>query len=555
MTTETRTPSADRISGRIPVTDVDQVFPLLTTEHVAGSPPGPATGDQGSAVEAVLRDVLGWRPRTADTAAFAAALKASFTLTEVEGHVEATYVPRGFAMQADLGAVSGGQASLYSRARSAHAQITGLLDGLTALRVDSDPEDCAAYRALVRHAVSRLVDELGTPGGPRAAVVESAFTILAGADSEEANADTVVGQLGSFRERFGLIDANVNTVEEERVRTSFWTLVDLVLDLRRSWNRQRGPLGSGAGSGFLGTDYVILSRLLAAAAEQVEEVEAVLNSVLVAASERQTIELGSGTGLTLDGLLRWLRQFLTEDGPTYIRESGRDGMLTAFAPTAKSLLDTLTDEVLSQLAPPTSSDGTLRLIPNTEGSSFPTGMFAARTWVALTALGQLLTNVFSTASKIGRFPGIVLYEVEIAEVAAATEDSNGLAILADQVVTLRGSNIRPTLTAAIFFGGEVFHPEPGSTTTSADTMSGRYSLPRAFLDSLTSQWLGSGVPVVVPASSLEIAVWDSETGDVVKAPAPRRWTRLRPAVPGTAVVVTGTAGSDGSDTEGQETAQ
>lgn len=510
--------TAGPLSGHVPVTDVDQVFPLLTTERISGSPPGPTSTDQGPAIEAVLRDVLGWRPRTADTTAFAAALKASFTLTQVEGHVEATYVPRGFAMQADLGAVSGGQASLYARARSAHTQITGLLDGLTALRVDADPEDCAAYRALVRHAVGRLVDELGTPGGPRRAVVDSAFTILAGNDSSSADADTVIGQLGTLRERFGLLDANVNTVEEERIRTSYWTLVDLVLDLRRSWDLQKGPLGSGAGSGFLGTDYVILSRLLAAAAEQVDEVEAVLDSVLVSDAERQTVVLGDGSGLTLDGLLRWLRQFLTEDGPTYIRESGRDGMLTAFAPTASSLLTTLEDEVLSRLTPPTSQDGSLRLVPVDVGCPFPTGMHAARTWVALTSLGQLLRTVFATSARIGRFPGVVLFEAEIAEVEAG-----------DLLITLRGSNIRPTLTATIVHDGVAYAPEPGSTTTSEDRMSGRYLLPPGFLKQFPNSGRSRGIPVVVPASSVEVAVWDTEIDAVVHTPEPRRWGQLAAA--------------------------
>ena len=89
-------------------------------------------------MEDALRDVLGWRPRAQDTSAFTAALTASFQLSEVEGHIVATYSPRGFAMQADLGAVSGGQASLYSRAVSARTQMLTLLDGLTPLRPDAE---------------------------------------------------------------------------------------------------------------------------------------------------------------------------------------------------------------------------------------------------------------------------------------------------------------------------------------------------------------------------------------------------------------------------------
>src|SRR4051812_48032202 len=101
--------------ANLPVENVDQVFPLLTTGGPERSGPAGA-GNQTPTASAVIRDVLGWRPRPQHPKAFAAALQASFTLSEVQGHVEATYVPRGFAVQADLGGISGGQASLFSRA-------------------------------------------------------------------------------------------------------------------------------------------------------------------------------------------------------------------------------------------------------------------------------------------------------------------------------------------------------------------------------------------------------------------------------------------------------
>jgi hypothetical protein len=152
---------------QLPVTDVDQAFPLLTTDGATrgGNQPAAAT-DQAPAVSAVIRDVLGWRPRKEDTKAFTAALGASFQLYWVEGHREARYVPRGFAVQADLGGVTGGQASLYTRAQAAHGQITRLLDALKPLRPDADPEDCEAYRILVRDSVNQVVSELGCRAAP-----------------------------------------------------------------------------------------------------------------------------------------------------------------------------------------------------------------------------------------------------------------------------------------------------------------------------------------------------------------------------------------------------
>ena len=85
-------------------------------------------------------------------------------------------MPRGVAVQADLGGVTGGQASLYLRAKAAHEQITRMLDSLQPLRTDADPEDCEAYRGLVRDSVRRIVMELGREGGPRVALVDSAFS-------------------------------------------------------------------------------------------------------------------------------------------------------------------------------------------------------------------------------------------------------------------------------------------------------------------------------------------------------------------------------------------
>ena len=75
----------------------------------------------GQTVEAALREALGWRPRPNDPRSFSAALVQSFDRHEVDGHTESTWTPRTYAAQvtADLGAITGAQASVYSRARVA----------------------------------------------------------------------------------------------------------------------------------------------------------------------------------------------------------------------------------------------------------------------------------------------------------------------------------------------------------------------------------------------------------------------------------------------------
>ncbi len=292
----------DKKQPGLPVVEVDQAFPLMTTDGVSRPATSAGiTGDQGPAVTAAIRDVLGWRPRVQDPKAFTAALSASFQLFTVEDHVVARYVPRGVAVQADLGGVTGGQASLYLRAKAAHEQITRMLDSLQPLRTDADPQDCEAYRGLVRDSVRRIVMELGREGGPRVPLVDSAFSVLTGyrpavspaggpvpakgmggftagpvtgtppalsalftpaasfavsgrtpgtvpAALAEVDPDSVPGQLGALRDRFGLDDDHVNTVDEEKQRTSFWTLVELVTDLQRSWDLRRLDFTLGAGT-------------------------------------------------------------------------------------------------------------------------------------------------------------------------------------------------------------------------------------------------------------------------------------------------------------------
>lgn len=381
-----KTAAAGQKNGKRTVVTVDQEWPLFTVD---GNGPAKAApeGDQTPNVTAVLRDVLGWRPVPQDSKAFVAALTASFDLTEVEGHVESRYRARGFSMQADLGAVSGGQASLYARAKAGLTHMLELLDGLTPLRPDFDVEDGSAARSLVRTEINRIVDEVGTTGGPRTALVDASFVVLlgestAGAESsqlDDLTGDTVSGQLGRLRDVFGLVDGHVNTVEEERVRTSYWTLVDEVLDLRRAWAIWSTVLRGGTTGGFLGTDLVLISRLMEAASEQVDEYEDVLDSVLIGGADRQTTWLDRQNGLTLQGLLDWTRQFLRVDGPAYLNDSGRDGLSSAFLPMIRQLEKVYADTLIGPV--------------HSKPQDFPPGLSAARSIVALTSLVELIDQL------------------------------------------------------------------------------------------------------------------------------------------------------------------
>ena len=533
----------------IPVVDVDQAFPLLTSDgNRSPAAPGSSDGTVSPVVENALRDVLGWRPRPQDSSAFEAALTASFQLSDVEDHTVATYSARGYAMQADLGAVSGGQASLYSRAVSARTQILTLLDGLSPLRPDADQENCESYRKLVRDAVTPMISELGTPGGPRVAVVDAFLRQLLGAKPASIHAattaDNVGGQLGQVREQFGLTDAFVNNIDQEGVRTAFWTMVDLVLDINRAWVNLSGQF-SGTSQGFLGTDLVLISQLLAAVAEQVDDVEAALDSVSISIAERQTIPVSSSSRRTVDGLLSWVRTVVTEEGPRIARDTGRDGIRTSLMPTVLELVNQV-----ALLLAATTGRLTFRLpgrvyslftrprpVPRpivqapliTVGprASMPPGMQSSRVQIAVTGLDSLLWQLAQLTTQIAKFTGAYLFDV-VAMTAPRTKE---------MLVVVRGLNIQPTFMPVFRCPGakqrkpplnKQVQPKSGRVSHDSDTVSAVFDLNT--LDPWLNQFVkvtggkrpwpqssGKGVhPRLVQARYVPIRLRDDLTGRLVQ---------------------------------------
>src|SRR5205823_1340218 len=111
-------------------------------------------------VSKAVSDVLGWKANPADPKGFVGALSQSFDLANVEGHVEATWVPRGYAVQTDIGGgITGAQASLYTRAKAALDSAMPLLNGLYPLDPDADPEYVKALREMARSQMTEIVKE------------------------------------------------------------------------------------------------------------------------------------------------------------------------------------------------------------------------------------------------------------------------------------------------------------------------------------------------------------------------------------------------------------
>jgi hypothetical protein len=531
---------SSKSSGQIPVVDVDQAFPTLVGATTGSTAIAPF--DQGPQVRAAIRDVLGVRSRVQDPKAFTDALTAAFRLVRFEGHVESEYVPRGYAVQADLGAVTGGQASLYRRATLSRTEILRILDGLTPLRVDGDPQDMDAYRTIVRNAVQNVVDELGAPGGPRVAMVDSYLTGLLGT-SPHRDPDQIGGQLGALRERFGLVDDNVNTIEEEGLRTAYWTLVDMVRDLHRSWGAQREHFTGGAGAGFLGTELIVIGRLMEAASDQVDELEAVLDSVLIPQSERQTIMLHDESNLSLDGLLTWLRTFLAEEGRHLAQDAGRDGIVSALAPTAVALAETFKHALADPIVPGNAVEGLVpvRYLPAGCCRSWPPGMRSARVAIAVSSLCRLLMELARRAQRIGRWAGVVVIDVAVTRLTHALDADT---YLQGVNVEFRGLNLRRNFIPAFVTRkarnrGEdscraeelglrdLVRPLEFSASADGESVSAIFDLTkvqRIFQEADIEQVPDTGF--VLPATDVPIALIDSETGRVVHAPWPRSWPRL-----------------------------
>jgi hypothetical protein len=348
------------MSDPIQIRTIDDLlkFPVLTREvgmmtPVSGGSPGTMTSSAplGQVAENALRGILGWRLQAKDPQGFLAALRQSFICRQVDGRAECAWTPRGSVVdvQADLGAITGAQASLYARARNMLDQVVPLLDGLHPLRAESDPEDTVSIRSLVRTELTELVQELGILGGPRVARVDDLFRLLLGPAPDLGDPEKVEGQLRLLRDRFGLNRSLVNTVEEEKVLTDFLTAIDYINSLKASWDLQRGAFQrSDTADAFLGTQLVLLSRELAVTGESLRELGFILDSVFLGAAEQATLVLRFPSGqppLTLAELLDWTERVVTREGPVIIRETGKDGVI-AFRSTLARLSE-LFEETLA----------------------------------------------------------------------------------------------------------------------------------------------------------------------------------------------------------------
>lgn len=392
-------------------------FPLLTesvTLAPAPMPSGAPTSTVGQTVESALREALGWRPRWNDPGGFSAALAHSFDLHEVEGHTEATWTPRTYAaqVQADLGAITGAQASVYSRARVALDAALPLLDGLYPLDPAADPQDTEAIRSIVRSELTELVAELGVEGGPRLSRVDDLLDLLLRSNIQTRVRTTAGGQLGLLEDRFGLTPGRVDTIDEEENLTNFLILVDYVKEIDTSWQQRRDSFDpTSTATPFLGTQLVLLSRSLAVVAESVTEVNYTMDSVFLGAAERLAIRLQfTGTSLQdsknrsfdvpvntpsilLAELLSWVERVASEEGPRLLQDGGKDGAV-ALTPVLDKLRKLVRAALLDTGSGPSRGQQSQ--------DSVPAGYATSRVQRALAELAKYLDDTTGLANQLRR---------------------------------------------------------------------------------------------------------------------------------------------------------
>jgi predicted transcriptional regulator with HTH domain len=347
----------DDIAAIVGAAEEAVTYPILTRE-VTGSGRGTSGGNGNGAAaggsltntaQGAIRDLLGWRYRADDPKGFLAALNKAVNLKEVEGHIQYEWQTRPFMVQADMGEVTGAQASIYKRARVAVDHALPLLDSLKPLRSDPDAEHTESVRALVRSALNEIVSELALVSGPRIQRVNEYFRRLLGIEMHPldkrrlrrvaADPSKVRGTLRELRKRFGLDQGLVLTVDEERNYTNFLILVDYTSSLAQTWVAQRGFIErDDKPNKFLGTQLVRLSQGLNVIVGSVHDAYDAMDSVFFGPDEREVTEIivPGQPRITVAQLLGWVERFASVEAKQLIEDSGKDGV-NAIASTLREL--------------------------------------------------------------------------------------------------------------------------------------------------------------------------------------------------------------------------
>ena len=415
------------------VRDVEDAisYPILTQEvgypPAVMSRPGPGAGfpsgggagpGLGQIASRAIGDALGWKPNSNDAKGFVGALTQSFSLSEVEGHVESKWNQRTYTVQSDLaGVISGAQASLYARAKVAQDNCMPLIDSLYPLDPTADPEFVKALKEMAKSQIGEIVSQFGVVP-PSILRVNTYFRILMGVDhfrfnddpGVEADPDKIKGTLGSLRDTYGIWflrngrdNEFNNSVQDETDITNFRMISDYMTGLLQSWlaNGKYFLLSTSRLPAFLGTQLVLISRQLGVIAETVNELRFALDSVFIGPNERQTLLLEFDDhwelpAMYLEDVLTEIESSVTDELPRLIKDGGRIAITNNLLPVVQTLMN-----MVQGAKDPHNID------------ALPDGFSTARVKHALDDLSDQLTQLFTQGQQVGmKIPESLELEVE-----------------------------------------------------------------------------------------------------------------------------------------------
>jgi hypothetical protein len=361
-------------------------YPVLTEEigyppsplsRPAGGPSAPgagsAPGGLGQVAARAIGDVLGWKTNPTDAKGFVGALTQSFTLTEIEGHIESKWNPKSYTVQTDLaGGITGAQASLYTRAQVAQEKCLPLLDGLYALDPRADPEYVTALREMAKSQICEIVKQFGVVppsilrvntyfeillGVPASSLIAQEYALLEAERHHEeinvqtmSNPDLISGTLGNIRDIYGIYfqkhgrdNPLSNSVDDEQDITNFRVISDYMTSLLMTWlsNVEYFRLSTHKMPAFLGTQLILIGRQFNVVAETVNEVRFALDSVFIGPNERQQLLLvfHHAPAMYLEDVLTEIEGTVTDEGPRLIKDGGRIALYNNVRPVLRTLFD------------------------------------------------------------------------------------------------------------------------------------------------------------------------------------------------------------------------
>jgi hypothetical protein len=258
---------------------------------------------------------------------------------KVEGRASPEYEYSSTPLSKTTGSTSGqsvAQTSLSERAQAALADAEKRLAALKPMQTPSDPENLDALRAVTLTTYKRLVSELAQGAGPRPTRADRHFAVLIGVQTGTDYELKPGSLLKQIEDSFKLAGAGVNTPEDSANVANFRIVKENLFAVFRSWNGFKGELEKDF-SQLSGQ----FSRKLALIENEVTDVETAMDEAGFDATDRESREVkltasADSEKITVDGLLSWLREFASEEGPELVEGGGGIG-IAATLPTLDQL--------------------------------------------------------------------------------------------------------------------------------------------------------------------------------------------------------------------------